>query len=388
MRFTFYVLLIFGCLSINAQGIEFFHGNWSEALEKAEKEEKIIFVDAFAKWCGPCKRMAKNVFTNPAVGDFYNTNFVNLKLDMEESESTEFKKSFRASAYPTLFYIDGKGELVKKVVGGRNIQDFIKLGKDILKSYDRSGQYAEAYEEGDRSYELVLNYIKALNKVDKPSQKIANDYLRKNTQLSDDDLATLLYESLVAADSKVFDLFVENRSLIESQFTKIKVEEKIEAACWATVYNAIEFEVGDLLEEAKVKCKDYLPVKSKSFALESDYEYYKGIDDGVKMSEAAMVMAKKLHRKNPDLLYHIAEELFEYSPSTKIKLDNAEKLAKMTVDKDKKNEIYVLSYAKILYTNNKSAEALKYAKKSLDLHVEKNLPSSEVQQLINDIQSM
>ena len=388
MKLLIHLLVFFGCLSVQAQGIEFFHGTWAEALEKAKVEEKIIFVDAYAKWCGPCKRMAKNVFTHPPVGEYYNANFVNLKLDMEESESADFKKSFRASAYPTLFFIDANGELIKKVIGGRNNQDFLQLGKDIIKSYDRSGQYAEDYEKGDRSFDLVLNYIKALNQADKPSQKIANDFIRGNPSLSKKDLATLLYESLVVADSKVFDLFIDNREVIEGQFTIEKVEEKIEAACWATVYNAIEYEVDELLVEAKEKCKNYLPVKAKSFSLESDYEYFKGIDNGLKMSEAALNMAKKLHKKNPQFLHHIAEELLSYIPSEKNTLETAEKLAKMTVDNDKKNGDYLFSYAKILYANNKSSEALKYAKKSLDLYVEKNLPSTEIQQLIDDIQSM
>ena len=50
--------------SLTGQGIDFFHGTWEEALEKATAEEKPIFVDAYAVWCGPCKRMAREVFTS------------------------------------------------------------------------------------------------------------------------------------------------------------------------------------------------------------------------------------------------------------------------------------------------------------------------------------
>lgn len=39
-------------------------------MAKAKTEDKLLFVDAFAKWCGPCKSMAKNVFTQQKVGDF------------------------------------------------------------------------------------------------------------------------------------------------------------------------------------------------------------------------------------------------------------------------------------------------------------------------------
>ena len=64
-------------LSIGAQdGIEFFKGTWEEALAEAKAQDKIIFMDAYAVWCGPCKRMAATVFTDKKVGKFYNENFI------------------------------------------------------------------------------------------------------------------------------------------------------------------------------------------------------------------------------------------------------------------------------------------------------------------------
>ena len=55
-----------------AQGIDFFGGSWTEALEKAAAEDKLIFVDAYAEWCGPCKVMAARVFPDAEVGDYFN----------------------------------------------------------------------------------------------------------------------------------------------------------------------------------------------------------------------------------------------------------------------------------------------------------------------------
>ncbi|MDG2449830.1 MAG: hypothetical protein P8M34_09330, partial [Saprospiraceae bacterium] len=95
--------------------------------------------------------------------------------------------------------------------------------------------------------------------------------------------------------------------------------------------------------------------------------------------------------KTPSSVYDydmISEELLAYSTDDKNTLNAAEKLAKMTVDNDKKNQDYLLSYAKILHSNKKSAEALKYAKKSLALHLKKEIPAQEVEELIERIQSM
>ncbi|MFM7401482.1 MAG: thioredoxin family protein, partial [Bacteroidota bacterium] len=100
--------------SVFAQGIEFFHGSWPEALTKAKSEEKLIFVDAFASWCGPCKRMAKESFPDPKVGELYNASFICLKIDMEKPENAEFAGKYPVSSYPTLFFIDADGKIVLK----------------------------------------------------------------------------------------------------------------------------------------------------------------------------------------------------------------------------------------------------------------------------------
>ena len=63
------------------QGICFYSGNWEEVCRKAAGENKVIFLDVYTSWCGPCKKMASEVFTLPEVGSFFNTHFINYKID-------------------------------------------------------------------------------------------------------------------------------------------------------------------------------------------------------------------------------------------------------------------------------------------------------------------
>ena len=163
MRTTGLLLLFISILSFNsstAQGIEFFHGTWKEALVEAEKDDKLVFVDAYAKWCGPCKRMAKDVFTKAEVGQFYNENFINLKLDMEEMDGVTFGHEYPVSAYPTLIFLNHKGELIKKSTGGKQVAGLIELGKTAILSYDKTEDFAILYEEGNRDFDLMVNYVK------------------------------------------------------------------------------------------------------------------------------------------------------------------------------------------------------------------------------------
>ncbi|MDZ7846006.1 MAG: thioredoxin family protein [Owenweeksia sp.] len=60
------------------------HSSSNEALQAAEEEGKPIFMDCYTTWCGPCKWMSANIFTQQEVGDYYNENYVCVKFDMEK----------------------------------------------------------------------------------------------------------------------------------------------------------------------------------------------------------------------------------------------------------------------------------------------------------------
>jgi len=119
--------------NVSVDGINFFKGTWEEALEKAKDENKLIFLDAYASWCGPCKRMAATTFKNKEVGDFFNANFVNFKMDMEKhKEGRRLSSKYRLTAYPTLYFIDANEHIAHKTVGGLNKSQAISFGKEAL----------------------------------------------------------------------------------------------------------------------------------------------------------------------------------------------------------------------------------------------------------------
>jgi len=112
-------------------GIQFKNISFEEALKEAKATNKLIFVDAYAVWCGPCKWMAANVFTEDVVGDFFNENFINLKIDMEKGEGPALASKYQVRAYPTLFFIDGNGKVVKKVLGAQPTEKLMEIGKEV-----------------------------------------------------------------------------------------------------------------------------------------------------------------------------------------------------------------------------------------------------------------
>lgn len=363
-NFLFFSFLF--ALQTNAQGIEFFHGTFEEALAAAKAEDKLIFVDAYTTWCGPCKKMSKLVFTQPEVGEFYNENFINLKLDMEKPEGRQFQVKYPVQAYPTLYYINYDGKVAMKVKGARKVEDFIAVGRSALGKVDNSGEYAEKYEAGDRDPELVFNYVKALNKAGKPSMKIANDYLNSQEDLTTPQNLKFILEAVTEADSRIFDLLIQHRGKIESITSAQSVEKKIHTACKATAQKAVEFEMEDLLTEASDKMKKHCPAQAEMFSTNESLRFYSKMGDSKKYLKACMQHVKKNVKEDAKQLNALARDIDTTFPNDSKCMAYAEKIAGKSAQNGGLFNYY-LTYASILHKNGKKSEALENANKAKEL---------------------
>ncbi len=97
------------------KGIKFFDGTLKEALALAQKQNKPVFVDFYAVWCVPCKRMAKQVFTIDSVGDYFNERFVSVQVDAEKAD--DVAKQYNVQAFPTLGFLKPDGKAISITVG-------------------------------------------------------------------------------------------------------------------------------------------------------------------------------------------------------------------------------------------------------------------------------
>ena len=171
------------------RSIEFRDGTWQEITEQARKEKKMIFVDCYTSSCGPCKMLAKNIFTQDSVADFYNGNFVCFQIDMEKGEGPELAKKYSVAAFPTLLYIDAQGELKHCVVGYQQAGELIQNGRNALIGQNTLPDFQKRYEAGERDPEFVKEYIEVLYKAYRPQlqREVATEYI--NT-LSERDFYT------------------------------------------------------------------------------------------------------------------------------------------------------------------------------------------------------
>ncbi len=115
--------------NVAEEGIKFIESNWSKALSEAKKQNKLIFLDAYTSWCGPCKMLKRNTFPDKAVGELFNKNFINIALDMEKGDGPAIAEKYNVTAYPTLIITDADGKIVTYTRGYVEPAQLIEFGK-------------------------------------------------------------------------------------------------------------------------------------------------------------------------------------------------------------------------------------------------------------------
>ncbi len=133
-----------------------------KALDKAKGEGKMVFVDCYTSWCGPCKMMAEEILPLKEVGEYMNEKFVCVKYDMEKGEGPEIAKKYGVSSYPTFLLLNTDGSLKDRVVGasfsGEEFVYKMKLAIGDISTVRMDSLYAA----GNRMSRFILSYLKAL----------------------------------------------------------------------------------------------------------------------------------------------------------------------------------------------------------------------------------
>lgn len=378
-------LLLVISLKITAQGIEFFEGTWDQVLQKAKAENKPIFVDAYAKWCGPCKAMSKTVFPDQEVGKFFNKNFISVKYDMEEDMGRAFGKVFPVSAYPTLFFIDQDGKLLKRIVGARKADQLIQEGKMVLLANDRSKNFEADYAAGKRDYDFMLQYVKALASSGKSATKVANEYLASNPKISKEQRLRFLFEASTDADSKIFEEMVSQKNEILKMYSTEEFDERVIKSCENTVSKALEFETESLLNEAIGKASNASNNKLVTvFEYQSKVKYFGALKYKDKFNEALKNHIKKTNKKDIAALKSIVEDANNYFPADPLISKTIADVTKTIYNNDKSLENLFL-YCNTLSKAGDLKKAVKEAENAKKEAAKKGEPTNMYDKMIEVI---
>ena len=221
------ICLIISFLTLNqtfAQGIIFRQDDWQNVLMQAKAQKKLIFVDIYTTWCGPCKEMDKKTFTQTAVGDKFNARFINYKIDAEKGFGITLTKRYRVTSYPTCLFVDANENLVYKQEGQLEASDLLKEAEMVLNNQANAKPlYAleKLYNEGRKDSEFLYEYIGVRSLYSGIDNKgLVDDYIKSLNpiQYSADKTLRLVVSNGFKIDGKAFDLLLKFREKAESLF--------------------------------------------------------------------------------------------------------------------------------------------------------------------------
>lgn len=374
MRKTLFLLLVLFSISVSAanDGISFIKDSTLvDALSKAKQENKLLFIDCYTTWCGPCKYMEKNVFPLKEVGDFYNKHFVCWKMDMETPEGVLIKNKYNVRGFPTYLFLNGNGELVHRGLGSFfDYNMFIShLGETALDSTKNYLGVKTKVRFGDRSAETLLKYVQA-NPYASDNESLINQHY---ALVADSDKLSanswyLFKQHVNSTDAPIFKFFVENKQKYESVYGQKEVADKmvdIFNTCYredSTKYNDLKSIDPVLFEKNKLMNDFY-------FTLDL-WKYQLPKDDKVIWKRLTVKMLEFLDREDvptPGDLNNMS--WFVYENYKKFKdvaiLKKAAEWSKRSLLVEPENDQFIDTYAHIIFDLGQKKEAIKYEEKAL-----------------------
>lgn len=349
--------------SIGYAQINFEHGTWAEVKAKAKKENKYIMVDSYTTWCGPCKWMSENTFTDAEVGKFFNEKYVNYKLDMEKKgDGLDFARNYKIRSYPTIVFFNPQGEIVHKFAGATEPEGFLRLGKDALNPEKQVFTLKRKYEAGERSPEFLRTYAYTLRNADEKYGKVAKLYIA--TQNKKDWTSKENWEFIQTfineEDSEIFQYVLENKEI----YQKIDKEAVNYYIAEIIVFNNRPRTIKDIDEIAK-QLQSILGADAEQFILGLKVEFYgaekEDLDNLIKYGSQYY----EKYVNDWDQLNEVAWWVFEKTKEKKY-LEQALLWAKKSVGIEE-NWYNTDTYAHLLFNLGKLKEAKVWAEKSVKI---------------------
>lgn len=368
---SYIVLLMFflAGAGLNAQGIQFEQGSWADIKAKAKTEKKPIFVDAYTTWCGPCKKMAKEVFTQQAIGTYFNTTFINYQMDMEKGEGIEFAKQWEVNAFPTLLYFDSEGKLAFKAIGAKDENGLLSQAKLALNPEYQLATYKKEYEEGGRAISDLTRYVNKLREggTYSTAAQVVTDYINAmpEKERTTADVWKVISGYIGDYKSNVFEFVLKNMKKYNEVAGKDQVSRYVfNVLAIRTIPGGRGADSRETYYGTLEKYKQYVPIgylvarmlyfENLNGNADSCYKYAKNLFD----KKYPMI------REDDKLSYYKIYVANKFIDADGEKLESITRWAQQVAAANENDYKNAFVLAQLLYKSGKKSEALKWAEKA------------------------
>ncbi len=387
-KITFLFIISQSVVYAQNRNIEFEHTAWADVLAKAKKENKMIYVDCYTSWCGPCKWMAKNVFTNDTAADFYNANFVNAKVDMEKGEGIELAKKYDVRAYPTMLYLDANGVQLHRTCGSTLTQNFIANGKNALNIETQLATYTKKFSTTKVDANFAFTYFDMLeNACQIYDAELVRYFDSENeSNFISNENWKIINRFVEREDSKAFIYMEKYKEEFSKLYTTNAVDTKIIQVYRSGLFSAIQNKNKERFELLKTKFKNTNAKNADKTIAEADIKMVQNDKDWKKYAALVLNYVEQYSTNDAYELNSFAWSFYE-NIDDKALLEKAAGWAKHATSIE---DNYALNdtYAALLFKIGNKAEAKKIAEKAIALAKKSGDDYKETQELLDKINAM
>lgn len=305
------VILYFSSATAVAQGIKFETGNWKSVLDKAKQDKKLVYVDVYTTWCGPCKMLAAKVFPTKEAGDKYNAHFVNYRIDAEAGEGIALAKQFGVNGYPTHLFIDPvTTNVVYRDMGATSVPAEFNEHADIALQEQSdpmtSAKYAAQFKAGERSETFLRAYLTKTKRLHEPNDRILDRFVDviATRPVVDSNIGYLL-SNIQTLDNKAVPYIFANAGAAQLQ-TISGPGEMYSRWSYGSFENAVKTNNPVLLDSIRARTKRYTGNDDEAMDYWYRTQYYKRVGSAAVAMVAAGREADFLSGK-PDSYYADAD---------------------------------------------------------------------------------
>lgn len=368
-----------------AAEVDFVYNDLQRAQKTAKKENKIIFVDGYTSWCGPCKWMDANVFADPKVSKFFNNSFVNLKMDLEDGEGVDFAQTYNTIAFPTFYFLSADGKVLHKALGAFDAQSLMQIAYDALRPESQLAGFQQRHQSEKQNGTFLKDYAMLLKKLRiEDSESVVKDYLNTQTDWTGETNTKFIYDNVgIDLDGKLFQYMLQHVDQFYEHVGTAKTDQKI--------LNGIHGSLGPegSPQDVEDKVRTLLPKQSQRIV---DWMYLNDLMAGSEIQDMTIFTNMAyfyVHQWKPEdweFVNNLAWIIYEEGQN-KEHFERGKSIALESVAIDD-NYFNNDTVAALCYMLKQKDEALRYAQKAIQQAQDMGVSSASTQTLIQMIQQL
>lgn len=365
-RISYLIVLL--TFSLKAQ-ITFEKGEWSALLQQSKEMEKSLFIYAYTQWCEPCEEMEEYIFADLEVGNFYNQNFINVALDMEDYPGVDLAEQFTVGVYPSFLFVNADNQVEHRGCAGMDAADFLEMGKAALDHEINLLSFEKKYQAGVDSTNFLLEYLAVLEFVCLDAERFAANYLAfiPEEELISEETWAVMASYQWDIYSREFQHLLNNQKAYEEVINPAGVQAKIYdtyLAQYQEVYEAEElhdFGMRALMNELnKVSFSGVDTLK-----LMTHLHYAEFTENWEAYADYAIQFVGMMEVEDPEELSELAWKFYLFVEDKK-QLEIASGWAKEAVDNLPEPSV-IDTYASLLFKLGDTKKAIELEEKALEM---------------------